>query len=79
VIYFLFLLLVILLYCFSSDNKNGDSKLCIVFTKCGDTIGPGFVEGWCEGQTGLSSPLTIESLEAFKDYLDENGAICSVK
>ena len=76
---FLFLLLVTLLYSCSSDDNNEDSKVCIVCSECGDLLGPGCDEGWCEGQTGLGTPLTIESLETYKYYINENGATCSVK
>ena len=75
------LLLSILTISCSSDDVGDDVKatVCIVCTECGDLLGAGCSEGWCEGETGLGVPLTLEALESYKDYLNENGATCSVK
>jgi hypothetical protein len=77
--YFLFHLFLTLLYSYSGDDKNGNSKLCILFPKCGDLFRSDCDEGWCEGQTGLGTPLTIKSFKAFKDYPNENGETFSIK
>lgn len=73
--------LSIITFSCSSKDEEEDVKatLCIVCNECGDLLGPGCDEGWCEGEAGLGVPLTVASLEAYKDYLNENGASCSVK